>query len=81
MTRASKVQPLVYDTQRAAALLCVSQMHIYRLIKSGELMAIKAGVGDRSWRVTRESIDAWLAAKIAARKAEMESERANATAA
>jgi excisionase family DNA binding protein len=81
MARQRKIEPLVYDTQQVAALLSCSQVHVYRMLRDGSLMGVKMGVGDRNWRVTRESVTAWLNAKIAERKAALESERAHAPAA
>jgi excisionase family DNA binding protein len=41
-----------------AETLRVSDMTIYRLISSGEIMAIKVG---RSYRIPAEALDEWLA--------------------
>jgi excisionase family DNA binding protein len=72
MARTKKNEAPVYTTQQAAAMLACSQVHVYRMIDRGELFAVKVADGERApWRITRESIDAWLAAKVAERKAEL----------
>jgi excisionase family DNA binding protein len=46
--------------QEVAELMRVSTMTVYRLIKSGELPAVRVG---RSFRVRDEDVDAYLAAR------------------
>jgi excisionase family DNA binding protein len=43
-----------------AALLRVSTMTVYRLIKAGELASVRVG---KSYRVREDDIDAYLAAR------------------
>jgi excisionase family DNA binding protein len=44
-----------------ADLLRVSSMTVYRLIRSGELPAVRVG---RSYRVRREDLDAYLESQV-----------------
>jgi excisionase family DNA binding protein len=76
MARKRQPEPLVYTAKEAAVALRVSQMHIYRLIRLGQLETLRTGVSDRGVRITRESISNWIAAKVAERKAELEAQRA-----
>lgn len=46
--------------QEVADLMRVSSMTVYRLIKSGELAAVRVG---RSFRVSEPDVDAYLAAR------------------
>lgn len=46
--------------QEVASLLRVSSMTVYRLIKAGELPAVRVG---RSFRVSEVDVDAYLAAR------------------
>jgi excisionase family DNA binding protein len=46
--------------QEVAELMRVSTMTVYRLIKSGELPAVRVG---RSFRVRDEDVDAYLASR------------------
>ncbi|MGH7358551.1 MAG: helix-turn-helix domain-containing protein [Acidimicrobiia bacterium] len=46
--------------QEVAELMRVSTMTVYRLIKSGELPAVRVG---RSFRVRDEDVDAYLGAR------------------
>ena len=46
--------------QEVADLLRVSSMTVYRLIKSGELPAVRVG---RSFRVSDHDVDTYLAAR------------------
>jgi excisionase family DNA binding protein len=46
--------------QEVAELMRVSTMTVYRLIKSGDLPAVRVG---RSFRVRDEDVDAYLAAR------------------
>ena len=46
-----------------ADILRVSTMTVYRLIKSGEMRAIRVG---KSYRLTEEDVDAYLAAGFTA---------------
>ena len=46
--------------QEVADLMRVSSMTVYRLIKAGELAAVRVG---RSFRVSEPDVDAYLAAR------------------
>ena len=46
--------------QEVADLLRVSSMTVYRLIKSGDLSAVRVG---RSFRVSDQDVDAYLASR------------------
>ena len=46
--------------QEVADLMRVSTMTVYRIIKSGELPAVRVG---RSFRVSDQDVDAYLAAR------------------
>ena len=48
----------VPDGDQVARPLRVSSMTVYRLIKSGEMPAVRVG---KSYRLREDDIDAWLA--------------------
>jgi excisionase family DNA binding protein len=47
--------------QEVADLLRVSSMTVYRLIRSGELRAVRVG---KAYRLLEEDVDAYLAARF-----------------
>jgi excisionase family DNA binding protein len=49
--------PKFYTVAEVAALMRVSGMTIYRLVRSGELRALRVG---HSYRVPAEALDAYL---------------------
>jgi excisionase family DNA binding protein len=59
MTRATgSARPGFLTPREVAEALRVSDMTVYRLIKSGELRALRIG---KSYRVSEEDFDAYLA--------------------
>lgn len=59
MTRGSgSVRPGFLTPREVAEALRVSDMTVYRLIKSGELRALRIG---KSFRITEEDFDTYLA--------------------
>jgi excisionase family DNA binding protein len=59
MTRANgSARPGFLTPREVAEALRVSDMTVYRLIKSGELRALRIG---KSYRVSEEDFDAYLA--------------------
>lgn len=53
--------PEIMDIYQASKMLGVSRDTIYKMANEGTVPATKVG---GSWRFTRSSIDAWLAARI-----------------
>jgi len=49
---------VTYTVKEVAGLLRVGHLLVYRLLRSGKLQAIKVG---KSWRITPESVAAYLA--------------------
>jgi excisionase family DNA binding protein len=55
-----QARPGLLTVAEVAAMLRVSEMTIYRLIKAGELRALQIG---KSYRLREDDIDAFLAAR------------------
>jgi excisionase family DNA binding protein len=55
-----QARPGVLTVAEVAAMLRVSEMTIYRLIKAGELRALQIG---KSYRLREDDVDAFLAAR------------------
>jgi excisionase family DNA binding protein len=55
-----QARPGLLTVAEVAAMLRVSEMTIYRLIKSGELRALQIG---KSYRLREDDVDAFLAAR------------------
>ena len=53
-------RPGLLTVAEVAAMLRVSEMTIYRLIKAGELRALQIG---KSYRLREDDVDAFLAAR------------------
>ncbi len=58
-------RPLLYSATQAARLMALSRATIYRMISAGELATVHAGMKSKAMRITRASIDRWLAERIA----------------
>jgi excisionase family DNA binding protein len=63
----STERPLLYSPLDAAALMGLSRATVYRMLDDGELVAIHAGRTGKAIRITRASIDEWLADRLAER--------------
>jgi excisionase family DNA binding protein len=57
---AQEARPGLLTVAEVAAMLRVSEMTIYRLIKAGELRALQIG---KSYRLREDDVDAFLAAR------------------
>jgi excisionase family DNA binding protein len=55
-----QARPGLLTVAEVAAMLRVSEMTIYRLIKAGELRALQIG---KSYRLREDDVDAFLAAR------------------
>jgi len=55
-----QARPGLLTVAEVAGMLRVSEMTIYRLIKAGELRALKIG---KSYRLREDDVDAFLAAR------------------
>lgn len=55
-----QARPSLLTVAEVAEMLRVSEMTIYRLIKSGELRALQIG---KSYRLREDDVDAFLAAR------------------
>lgn len=53
------MEPILYTLDDLENILKVSRRTLFRIIKDGRLQAVKVG---RTWRVTQESLDAFLQA-------------------
>lgn len=53
------MEPILYTLDDLENILKVSRRTLFRVIKDGKLQAVKIG---RTWRVTQESLDAFLQA-------------------
>jgi excisionase family DNA binding protein len=63
-----KIDPserLLYSPAEAAVVLDLSRATLYRMIAAGQLTTIHAGITGKSLRITRASIDRWLADRLA----------------
>jgi excisionase family DNA binding protein len=58
-------QPLLYSLNAAARLLCLSRRTVERMAAAGELRVVRAGMGGRAVRITRTSLEQWLADQLA----------------
>lgn len=58
-----------YRVKQVAALLDVHPTTVYRAIGSGALVALRIGRGNGGLRITRASLDAFLAAAATAQSA------------
>ena len=56
----SDARPRLLTVAEVADLMRVSTMTVYRLIKAGDLAALRVG---KSYRIKQEDIDAFLAAR------------------
>ena len=56
-----QARPGLLTVAEVAAMLRVSEMTIYRLIKAGELRALQIG---KSYRLREEDVDAFLASRF-----------------
>ena len=57
---AQEARPGLLTVAEVAAMLRVSEMTIYRLIKAGELRALQIG---KSYRLREDDVDSFLAAR------------------
>ena len=57
---AQEARPGLLTVAEVAAMVRVSEMTIYRLIKAGELRALQIG---KSYRLREDDVDAFLAAR------------------
>ena len=57
-----KVLPSFLTTEEVLGCLKVTPRTIYRLIREGDLPAVRVG---RQWRFRREDLENWLAARVA----------------
>ena len=56
----NQARPQLLTVSEVAEMLRVSDMTVYRLIKAGDLPAVRVG---RSFRVSDSDVDAYLAAR------------------
>ncbi len=52
----------LWRVRRVAKLLDVSKKRVYQMVREGKLKAIS--LGPRSMRVTKESVDLWMANNV-----------------
>lgn len=60
--RETKTQPLMVTKKEAAALLALSEREVIRLVNDGELERRWVGTGTKYWRITYDSMLAYVAA-------------------
>ena len=60
MTQSPQAKPSFVTVGEVARLLRVSNMTVYRLLKAGELPAVRVG---KSYRIREDDVDAYLAAR------------------
>jgi len=60
VTQSPQAKPSFVTVGEVARLLRVSNMTVYRLLKAGELPAVRVG---KSYRIREDDVDAYLAAR------------------